>query len=90
MTRQGLPIYDRAAAGFGPAEGTLRGGYVFYENAPDGLDLVLISTGSELEIALAAAKELAAAGTGVRVVSLPSWEVFQQQDAAYQAAGAAG
>ncbi len=85
LTRQGLPIYDRATEGFGPAEGTLRGGYIFYENAPDGLDLVLISTGSELEIALAAAKELAAAGTGVRVVSLPSWEVFQQQDAAYQA-----
>ncbi len=85
LTRQGLPIYDRAAEGYGPAEGALRGGYVFYENAPDGLDLILISTGSELEIALAAARELAATGTGVRVVSLPSWEVFEEQDAAYQA-----
>jgi transketolase len=85
LTRQGLPIYDREATGFGPAEDLQRGGYIFYEEAPNGLDVILIGTGSELEIAFDAAKELAAAGTGVRVVSLPSWEMFQRQDAAYQA-----
>jgi transketolase len=85
LTRQGLPVYDRDAAGMGSAEGLQQGGYVFYENAPDGLDLVLVATGSEVEIALNAAKELSADGVGVRVVSLPSWERFAQQDAAYRA-----
>ena len=76
LTRQNLPIYDREADGLGRADGVLQGGYVFYENAPNGLDMVLIGAGSELDIAYEAAKELAAEGVGVRVVSLPSWELF--------------
>jgi transketolase len=84
LSRQNLPIYDRSGPGMGPAEGTLRGGYVLFEQAPNGLDLVLISTGSEVEIAYNAAQQLAAEGVGVRVVSLASWELFTQQSDAYR------
>jgi transketolase len=85
LTRQNLPTYDRTADGLGAAEDLLKGGYVFFEQAPDGVQLVLIGTGSELDIAYTAAKQLAAEGVGVRVVSLPSWEIFQAQPAAYRA-----
>jgi transketolase len=83
LTRQNLPVFDRSAAGMGAAEGALRGGYVLYEHAPNGLELALIATGSEVEIALNAAKTLAGEGVGVRVVSLASWELFAKQGAAY-------
>jgi transketolase len=83
LTRQNLPVFDRSEEGMAAAEGALRGGYVLYENARNGLDLVLIATGSEVEIALNAAKTLAGEGVGVRVVSLPSWELFAKQGAAY-------
>ena len=86
LTRQNLPTYDRAADGLGAAEDTLKGGYVFYENAPDGVQVVLIGTGSELDIVYKAAQQLAGEGVGVRVVSLPSWELFQAQSAEYRAA----
>ncbi len=79
LTRQNLPIYDREAEGLGSAAGVLQGGYVFYENAPNGLDIVLIGSGSEVEIAYDAAKQLVAEGVGVRVVSLPSFELFAAQ-----------
>jgi transketolase len=85
LTRQNLPTYDRAAEGLGAAEGLLQGGYVFYEHAPGGLQIVLIGTGSELDIAYTAARQLAAEGIGVRVVSLPSFELFARQDSAYRA-----
>jgi transketolase len=84
LTRQNVPIFDREAPGVGPADGLLRGGYTFYEHAPDGLDIIVIASGSEVEIAYTAAQQLAEAGTGVRVVSLPSWELFQAQDETYQ------
>ncbi len=84
LTRQNLSVPDRAAEGLGGADGVLKGGYVLYEQAANGLDLVLISDGSELEIAYAAAKTLAAEGIGVRVVSLASWELFAKQGAAYR------
>ena len=85
LTRQNLPTYDRAGEGLGAAEDLLKGGYVFYEHAPNGLQLVLIGTGSELDIAYTAARQLAGEGVGVRVVSLPSWELFQAQPAEYRA-----
>ncbi len=83
LTRQNLPVFDREAEGMGSADGTLRGGYVFFEQAPNGLDVVLIGTGSEVEIAYNAAKQLAEEGIGVRVVSLASWEVFAKQGDEY-------
>jgi transketolase len=80
LTRQKLPVPDRT--GLAPATGTLRGGYVLLD-APDP-KAILIATGSEVPVALAAAGALAASGTPVRVVSLPSWEVFRRQPASYR------
>ncbi len=87
FSRQNLPVYDRTAAGVASAAGTTQGGYVFYQsNGASGAasELALISSGSELELAYNAAQQLAENGTAVRVVSLPSWELFSAQSSAYQ------
>jgi transketolase len=78
LSRQNLPVLDRA----GKEDGAHRGGYVLRE----GTDAVLVATGSEVSLALAAADLLAAEGRSVRVVSLPCWEAFFAQDEAYRAA----
>ncbi|MBN1615141.1 MAG: transketolase [Deltaproteobacteria bacterium] len=82
LTRQNLPVADRAVCG--PAAGVRRGGYIFWESEAGSPEAILIGTGSELQIALAAAKMLAAEGIRMRVVSLPSWELFDSQPQAYQ------
>ncbi|MBI1949658.1 MAG: transketolase [Deltaproteobacteria bacterium] len=82
LTRQNLPTVDRASAG--AATGLARGGYVLYD-APDGKPAVLlIATGSEVGLCVDARTKLAAEGVAARVVSLPSWELFAEQDAAYR------
>ena len=84
LTRQTLPTYDREGEGLGAADDLLRGGYVLYDG--DGSpDVVLIATGSEVDIAFNAAQALANDDIAARVVSLPSWELFAAQDAAYRA-----
>jgi transketolase len=81
LTRQGLPTVDRTL--YGAAAGLQRGGYVLAkEEGP--LQLILIATGSEVQHAMAARETLQAEGVGVRVVSLPSWELFEAQDQSYQ------
>jgi transketolase len=79
LSRQDLPILDRSGA-----KGDVsKGGYILADS--DGTpDLVLIGTGSEVQLAVAAKPELDAAGIATRVVSLPSWELFDAQDAAYR------
>lgn len=86
LSRQNLPVYDRGAAGVAPASEAARGGYVFYESRRSAAspDIVFMSSGSELEIAYAAARELASSGSAVRVVSLSSWELFAAQPHSYQ------
>ncbi len=87
FSRQNLPVYDRTAAGVAAAEGAAQGGYVFFKSngsAGDATELALISSGSELEIAYEAAQRLAQNGAAVRVVSLPSWELFTAQTPAYR------
>ena len=82
LTRQNLPIFDRkelACAG-----NLKKGAYTLWENAKTGHDLLLIASGSEVAIALEAGKKLAAEGKTVRVVSMPSWELFEKQDADYK------
>src|SRR3954464_2586808 len=82
LTRQKLPTLagtDRLAR-----EGVARGGYVLREAAGGGPELILIGTGSELQLAVAAAEALEADGAATRVVSLPCWETFDLQDAAYR------
>ncbi len=71
LTRQNLPIYDRAADGLGAAESLAQGGYVFYEPAGGEPNVVMIATGSEVDIAYNGAKLLADEGIAARVVSLP-------------------
>ncbi len=78
LSRQNVPTFDRSV--FGPAEGAARGAYVL----ADGTDVVLIGTGSEVQIAVAARELLAAQGISARVVSMPSVEWFKAQDASYQ------
>ncbi len=84
LTRQNVPILDRSK--YAPAEGLRRGGYVLAD-AGGGAgepDLILIATGSEVALALAAHEELNGEGIRSRVVSLPCWELFERQDQAYR------
>ena len=89
LSRQNLPVLERSAGRAGPAglasaEGTARGGYVLAEADNGDPEVILIATGSELQIALAARDELQAAGTPTRVVSMPCVEWFAEQQAAYR------
>jgi transketolase len=82
LTRQNVPVLDREV--LAPAEGLLKGGYVL-KDAPSGHpDVILIGTGSEVDVALGAADMLAGDGIEARVVALPCWELFEQQDRAYR------
>jgi transketolase len=81
LSRQSLPVLDRK--NLGAANGLVRGGYVLWESHSEP-NLILIGTGSELQIALEAGKLLAQEGIPVRVISLPSWELFDQQSADYR------
>jgi transketolase len=78
LSRQNVPTFDRVI--FAPAAGVARGGYVM----ADGTDVILIGTGSEVQIAVAARELLAAMGISARVVSMPCTEWFTEQDASYQ------
>jgi transketolase len=81
LTRQKVPVLDRGS--LGPASGVRQGGYVLYD-PPGGPQALVMATGSELSVALDAAQQLLAEGIHVRVVSLPSWELFAAQPAAYR------
>jgi len=82
LTRQKLPVLDRTA--LAPASGTARGAYVLAEAGGDEPEVILIATGSEVSLALEAHHQLAGSGIRSRVVSMPSWELFEAQPAAYQ------
>jgi transketolase len=77
LSRQDLPVLADATA-----EGVARGAYVLRDSGDP--DVVLIGTGSEVSVALAAAERLEAEGVAARVVSMPSWELFAAQDEAYR------
>jgi len=81
LTRQGLPVIDQNK--FPSAEGLLRGAYIL-KDSEGKLDLILMATGSELSVTLKAAEELQAEGIKVRVVSFPSWELFEKQPEEYK------
>jgi transketolase len=85
LSRQKLPTLDRSAGvGVAPASGLARGAYVLTETAGKTPDIILIATGSELQLAFNAKPELEQRGQAVRVVSMPSFELFERQDAAYR------
>jgi transketolase len=82
LTRQKLPVLDRTA--LGAAGGTARGAYVLLDPPGGSPQAILIATGSEVHVALGAAKLLQADRVRVRVVSMPSWELFAAQPEAYR------
>ncbi|MBU6281116.1 transketolase [bacterium] len=81
LSRQAIPTLDRTK--FAPASGLRRGGYVLADS-PDAPEVILVGSGSEVSLCLAAHDVLAGKGVRSRVVSLPSWEIFAAQDAAYR------
>jgi transketolase len=82
LTRQNVPIFDRSK--YASAEGLRRGGYVLADADGGEPEAILIATGSEVALALAAHEELSGEGIRSRVVSLPCWELFDRQDDAYR------
>jgi transketolase len=82
LTRQKLPVFDRAK--YTSAEGLARGAYVMSESPGGKLDAILIATGSEVSVAVEAQEKLAAEGIGARVVSMPSWKIFDKQPRSYR------
>ncbi|PZF81513.1 transketolase [Jiangella anatolica] len=82
LTRQNVPTFDRSV--YGDPEGTARGGYVFAEADGGTPQVILIGTGSELQLAVEARETLQADGVPTRVVSMPSQEWFEEQDAEYR------
>lgn len=83
LTRQNLPTIDRSGFGMGKAGGVKRGGYVLWANSAEP-KVVLVASGSEVEIVLAAGQALGKEGHKVQVASLPSWDLFAAQDEGYQ------
>lgn len=81
LSRQSLPVLDRDL--HGPAEGLKRGGYILCRESKE-LQVMLIASGSEVHPALEARRLLEQQGIATRVVSLPSWELFEAQEPAYR------
>ncbi|HET7174130.1 MAG TPA: transketolase [Nocardioidaceae bacterium] len=85
LTRQNVRTFPRGRDGFATAEGAARGGYVLLDGTADGLpDVVLVGTGSEVQLCVEARRRLAEEGVSARVVSMPSREWFAEQDRAYR------
>ncbi len=82
LTRQKLPVIDRKK--FASADGVRNGGYVLADAQQGNPELILIATGSEVSVALEAWEKLSAESIATRVVSLPCWEIFEQQSSEYR------
>jgi len=82
LTRQGVPVLDRKL--FAPATGLHKGAYILADPAKGKPDLLLMASGSEVHLALDAAKKLEQKGIAPRVVSMPSWELFDRQPESYR------
>jgi transketolase len=84
LSRQNLPTFPRGTDGYATADNTAKGAYVLLEAEGGTPDVILFGTGSEVQVAVKARELLAAEGISARVVSMPSREWFEQQDAAYR------
>ena len=82
LSRQALPTLDRTR--YAPAAGVARGAYVLADARGGAPEVIVIASGSEVSLAVAAHETLVAAGIRSRVVSMPSWDVFERQPAAYR------
>ena len=82
LSRQNLPVLDRET--LAPAQNAARGGYVLWESDGSDPQLIIIATGAEVHISLEAALALDSEGIRVRLVSMPSWELFEVQPREYR------
>jgi transketolase len=82
LTRQAIPTFDRSK--YAPAAGVAKGAYVLADARGATPELILMGTGSEVSLCVAAYEQLSAEGVRVRVVSMPSWEIFEQQTPEYR------
>jgi transketolase len=82
LTRQNVPILDRSI--YNSQKGLLKGAYVLRDFGDGEPDIILMASGSEVPLIAAAGEILADEGHNVRVVSFPSWEIFEKQEAAYK------
>jgi transketolase len=82
LSRQGVPTLERE--GFASADGLHKGAYILADLGDGKPELILMATGSELQLIVAAGKVLEEQGKNVRLVSFPSWELFEKQDQAYR------
>jgi len=82
LTRQGLPVYDRAGLGWAKSEEAQKGGYVLCEDKD--FEAIIIATGSEVELAVEAKTKLNEQGVKVRIVSMPSTNIFDEQPQKYK------
>ncbi|NLB56650.1 MAG: transketolase [Lentisphaerae bacterium] len=82
LTRHDIPVLDRNK--FASASGLERGGYVIWDSSTSEPDVIIIASGSEVMTSLKAAEQLVASNKNVRVVSMPSWELFEEQSEEYK------
>jgi transketolase len=82
LTRQKLPVIDREK--YASAEGLAEGAYILADSKGKRPDVILIATGSEVSVALDSYEKLVAEGVAARVVSMPSWDLFEKQPQAYK------
>jgi transketolase len=82
LTRQAVPTFDRSK--YGPASGVAKGAYVLADAADGKPDVILMGTGSEVSLCVEAYEQLKSQGVKARVVSMPSWDLFERQDEAYR------
>jgi transketolase len=82
LSRQSLPTLDRST--YAPAAGVARGAYVLADGPGGSPEVILIATGSELSLAVEAQEKLVAEGIRSRVVSMPSWDIFEHQTQEYR------
>ncbi|MGA8761319.1 MAG: transketolase [Candidatus Sulfotelmatobacter sp.] len=82
LTRQAIPTFDRSK--YSPASGVAKGAYVLADATDRKPEVILIGTGSEVSLCVEAYEKLKTEGVKARVVSMPSWELFEEQDSAYK------
>jgi transketolase len=82
LTRQNIPTLDRTK--YAPASGVARGAYILADSEGGNPQVILIGTGSELSLCADAYEKLKADGVRARVVSMPSWDLFERQDQSYR------
>jgi transketolase len=82
LSRQNMPTLDRAK--YAPTAGVSKGAYILADAANGKPDVILMGTGSELSLCVDAYEKLKSEGVNARVVSMPCWKIFEEQDATYK------